>query len=115
MRAGRFLCFNRGRIWGQDLVPVKYNIWAPGDLGCCLFWGCGSVVVDLLFLPLWGSMVVLCFVVRCFVSVLVLWWSWWGEGAGCFAGFVFLVSCGCCVDLPHGAVGVSAVCDCGIS
>ena len=33
-----------------------------------------SVVVDFLymFLPLWESVIVLCFVVRCFVSVLVL-------------------------------------------
>ena len=32
----------------------------------------------LLLLPLWESVVVLCFVVRCFVSILVLWSSWWG-------------------------------------
>ena len=36
----------------------------------------------LLLLPLWGSVVVLCFVVRCFVSVLVLRSSWWGGGGG---------------------------------
>ena len=35
--------------------------------------------------------------------------------AGCFALFVFLVSLDCCVPLPHGATGLSAVCDCGIS
>ena len=29
--------------------------------------------------------------------------------------FVFLVSHDCCVGLPHGAMGLSAVCDCGIS
>ena len=29
--------------------------------------------------------------------------------------FVFLVSRDCCVALPHGAMGWSAVCDCGIS
>ena len=29
--------------------------------------------------------------------------------------FVFLVSCDCYVALPHGALGWSAVCDCGIS
>ena len=28
--------------------------------------------------------------------------------------FVFLVSHDCCVALPHGATGLSAVCDCGI-
>ena len=37
--------------------------------------------------------------------------------AGCFALIVFLMSCDCkcSVALPHGAVGWSAVCDCGIS
>ena len=29
--------------------------------------------------------------------------------------FVFQVSCDCCVALPRGAMGLSAVCDCGIS
>ena len=29
--------------------------------------------------------------------------------------FVFLVSCDCCVALPHGTTGLSAVCDSGIS
>ena len=37
------------------------------------------------------------------------------ERASCFAFFVFLVSGDCCVSLPHGATGLSAVCDCGIS
>ena len=36
------------------------------------------------------------------------------ERAGCFAyTFVFLVSRDCCVALPRGAMGLSAVCDCG--
>ena len=38
-----------------------------------------------------------------------------GKRAGCFAKFVFLVSRDCCVALPRGAMGLSAVCDCGIS
>ena len=37
------------------------------------------------------------------------------ERAGCFAWFVFLVSRYCCVALLRGAMGLSAVCDCGIS
>ena len=37
------------------------------------------------------------------------------ERAGCFAWFVFLVSCDCCVALPRGAMGLSEVCDCGSS
>ena len=36
------------------------------------------------------------------------------ERAGCFAEFVFLVSHDCCVALPRGTMGLSAVCDCGI-
>ena len=37
------------------------------------------------------------------------------ERAGCFALFVFLVSRDFCAALPNGAMGLSAVCDCGIS
>ena len=38
------------------------------------------------------------------------------ERAGCFVFciFVFLVSYDCSVALPHGAIGLSAVFDCGI-
>ena len=35
--------------------------------------------------------------------------------SGCFALFVLLVSQYCCVALPHNAMGLAAVCDCGIS
>ena len=53
----------------------------------------------LLLLQLWESVTVLCFVVR-----------FW------LLSFVYLlVSCDCCVALPRGAMGFSAVCDCGIS
>ena len=36
---------------------------------------------------------------------------------GCFALTVFLMPCDfkCSVDIPNGAMGWSAVCDCGIS
>ena len=39
------------------------------------------------------------------------------ERAGCFAFIVLRMSCycKCSVALPHGAMGWSAVCDCGIS
>ena len=39
------------------------------------------------------------------------------ERAGCFTLIVSLMSCGCLcsLSLPHGAVGWSAVCACGIS
>ena len=35
----------------------------------------------LLLLPLWESVTVLCFVVRYFMSILVLQSSWWGRGS----------------------------------
>ena len=34
------------------------------------------------------------------------------ERVGCFAWFVFMVSRDCCVALPCGVIGLSAVCDC---
>ena len=37
------------------------------------------------------------------------------ESVGGFALIVFRMYCKCPVALPHGAVGKSAVCDCGIS
>ena len=42
-------------------------------------------------------------------------WLTKDERAGCFALFVFLVSRDCCVALSHDAMGLPAVCDCGIS
>ena len=38
-----------------------------------------------------------------------------GKRDGCFALFVFLMSCDCSVALPQDVVGLSAVCDYGIS
>ena len=66
-------------------------------------------------LPLCDSVIVLCFVVGYFASILVLQSSRWGREIWVFALFVFLVSRGCCVALPRDATGLSAVCDCGIS
>ena len=37
------------------------------------------------------------------------------DRSGCFALFVFLGPRDCCVALPGGATGLSAVCDCCIS
>ena len=55
------------------------------------------------------------FVVRYFMSILVCNHLDGEEKAGCFAYFVFLVSHDGCVALPNGAMGLPAVCDCGIS
>ena len=68
-----------------------------------------------LIFPLWNSVIVLCFVVRYFVSILFCKHLDGEERAGCFVLFVFLVSRDYCVALPHDATGSSAVCDCGIS
>ena len=70
----------------------------------------------LLLLPLWESVIVLCF----FCTLLYARSSFAiyleeEERAGCFAWFVLLVSRDCCVALPRCAMGLSAVCNCGIS
>ena len=66
-----------------------------------------------LLLPLCVSVNVLCFVVRYFMFILVNRLDG-EEGTGCFAWFVFLVSRACCVVLLCGAMGLFAVCGCGI-
>ena len=58
--------------------------------------------------PLWDSVIVLCFVVLNFVSILVLHLGG-EERAGCFALFVWLVSHDFCMALPQDATGLSAV------
>ena len=69
----------------------------------------------LLFLPLWESVIVLCFVVRYLMSILVLQSSGWGRESWLLCLFVFLVSRDGWAALPRDATGLSAVCDCGIS
>ena len=69
----------------MNVVNIRSKAVVLLLLTCCL-----------LLQPLWDSVIVLCFVVR-------------------FAKFVFLVSRDCCVALPRDAMGLSAVCDCGIS
>ena len=51
-----------------------------------------------------------------FVSILVLQSSSRGRAAGCFANIVLQMYCyyKCSVAPPHGAMGWSAICDCGI-
>ena len=62
-------------------------------------------------------MFVPCFAIQYLVSILVLHsFRSREERADCFILIVFLLSCDCkcSVSLPHGVVGWSAVCDCGI-
>ena len=59
-----------------------------------------------------------CYAVLNFLSSFAVTMYLIGEvRAGCFTLIVFLLLCGCLcsVSLPHGAVGWSAVCECGIS
>ena len=52
------------------------------------------------------------------VTLCPLWFCYHLDGeekAGCFALFVFQVSRDCCVALSNDAMGLLAVCDCGIS
>ena len=68
-----------------------------------------------LLLLLLDSVIVLCFVVRYLASILFCNHLDEEERAGFFVLVVFLVSHDCCVALTHDAMGLSAVCDCGIS
>ena len=69
----------------------------------------------LLLLPLWESVIVLCFVVRYFMSILVLQSSWWGRESWLLC-LICLPGVSCWLSaLLRGAMGLSAVCDCGIS
>ena len=64
-----------------------------------------------------GFCVCPCFVVQYFASFLVLQSSWWGRERWSLY-FICLpgdCDCYCSVALPRGAVGLSAVCNCGIS
>ena len=63
----------------------------------------------LLLLLLWESVIVLCFAVRNFMSILVCNHLDGEKRTGCFAWFVLLVSRDCCVTLPRGATSLSAV------
>ena len=63
-----------------------------------------------MLLTLWHSVIVLCFVIRYFMSILVLQSSWWGSASWLLCMFVFLPSGDCCVALPRGAMGLSLVC-----
>ena len=62
-----------------------------------------------------GVLLAVCFAVRYFMFILVCNYLGGEENAGFFAWFVFLVSRDCCVSLPRGAIGLSAVCNCGVS
>ena len=69
----------------------------------------------LLSLPLWESVIVRCFVVRYFMSIVALLSSWWGRESWllcliCLPGVLWWLG-----GFPRGATGLSAVCDCGIS
>ena len=59
-----------GRICGQNMALATVRSKAMVLLLLIQCW---------LLLPLWDSVIVLCFVVRYFMSILVLQSSWWGR------------------------------------
>ena len=105
---------NLGRRFGAGGVhlgpPVALAAVRSGAVVLLLLTFC------LLLRPLWGSVVVLCFVVCCFVSILVLRSSWCVCVGG--GGVVALLdlSSWCLVVVGRlFCAGLSAVRDCGIS
>ena len=93
MRAKQCLCFNKSRLLGKDLEPVKCNLLHP--LGCCPFQGGGFVVVDSLLCccshclwNFWASSLFCC-------AVLVYNHFAEEERAVSFTLIVFLMSCDC--------------------
>ena len=120
--------FGSGCLWVVDsFLCLIVVCWFDWDVS--LWWfialvgkpPCRSGVMVLLLLVccflclpcFWGYCGCLCFDVRCFVSFLVLRSSWrgWELAAMLLLSFECLVA----VDLPSGADGWSAGCDCGIS
>ena len=61
--------------------------------------------------------IIFCCEVGCVLSDFVIFSLGKKERAGCFTFLVYLMSLDSyrCLPLPRGAVGLSAVCDCGIS
>ena len=81
------------------------------------FKGGGSVVVDFLFIVtlIVGVCNCSCFVVRYFMSILVLHSSWWERESWLLCLICLPGVSDVCAAIPRGATGLSAVCDCGIS
>ena len=97
-----------------DFIPLLLT------LGCCPFLGGGSIIVDSLLIdaPIVEFCVcsMFCCALLCGLSSFAI--ILMGKRAGCFTLFESVVFCDTCsyksVDLPHGAVGWSVVCNCGI-
>ena len=89
----------------------------PSVLGCCPFLGSGSVVVNsqLIVTPIveFCNFSIFCCALLCVYSTLAI--ILMGKIELVALLFVFLRSRDNCVALPHGATGLYAVCDCGIS
>ena len=79
------------------------------------WWFCCCWLICLLLLPLWESVIVLCFVVRYYMSILVLQSSWYGREGWllcliCLLGVSWWLS-----GYSSRCHGVVWGCDCGIS
>ena len=86
---------------------------------CSLFIVAPIVCGGLCVLFVGGSVFVPCFLIKDFVFAWLCNHLDEEERVGCFTLIVSSMSCDCdsfvTVTLPHGSVGWSAVCDCGIS
>ena len=105
---------NLGRRFGNSklhLIPIVALAVARSKAGVLLL-----LIRSWLLLPLWNSVIVLCFccALLCVHSSFAI-ISMGKRELDCSALFVFLVSHDCCVALPHVSMALSAVCDCGIS
>ena len=69
----------------------------------------------LLIITVLPFVIVLYFVVRYFMSILLLQSSGWGRESWLLCLVCLPGVPDCCVALPHGAMGLCAVCDCDIS
>ena len=91
----------------------------PSGLCCCPFWGGGSVVVDLLFIvtPIVGvcdcSMLCCTLLYVHFSFAVILMGK--RELVALLSLSSWCLVIDLCVALLRGAMGLSAVCDCGIS
>ena len=93
---------------------LGYNINVLQQHACLVV---NPIRVDFLFIvtPIVGVRNCSMFCCTFSLSILVLQSSWWGREIWLLAQFVFLVSRDGWAALPHSAMGLSAVCDCGIS
>ena len=105
MRAKHFFVLQQQQNLGWRFGTSKMHLSPPPpSVGCCPVVLLLLLIRCWLLLPLWDSVIVLCFDVRYFVSILALQSSWCGRENWLLC-LVFLVARDCCVALFHDATG----------